>query len=151
MFPEQNCKTIIDIGGTRYQWDRLGHKSEITILNLSVPGNADDSPDNYHFVAGDTRNTSFPDKSFDLAFSNSVIEHVDNWDNQKQFAQEILRIGKQIYCQTPNKWFFVEPHLIAPFVHYLIYLLLRCQLALLDTSFKQERTNRTLFRMRNTD
>src|SRR2546425_12736950 len=28
-------------------------------------------------------------------------------------------LGKHIYCQTPNKWFFIEPHLIAPFVHWL--------------------------------
>jgi len=35
------------------------------------------------------------------------------------FAQETRRVGRQIWVQTPAKSFFVEPHLITPFIHYL--------------------------------
>ena len=118
LFPEHTCKRIIDLGGTTYQWDHLCYKSEVTILNLDVHKKIK-GPDRYHFVQGDACNTGYPGKSFDLAFSNSVIEHVGDWNAQKKFAQEMLRIGKRIYLQTPNKRFFVEPHLIAPFIHYL--------------------------------
>jgi len=119
MFPEDQCKTIIDLGGSTYQWDNIGYKSKITILNLTKPACVDGLPNNYEFIDCDARNTPFPNQSFDLAFSNSVIEHVGGKDEQKQFACEMLRIGKHIYCQTPNKSFFIEPHLIAPFIHWL--------------------------------
>jgi hypothetical protein len=29
------------------------------------------------------------------------------------------RVGKTVYCQTPNFWFPVEPHLLTPFVHWI--------------------------------
>ena len=38
---------------------------------------------------------------------------------QKAFAAEMLRVGKRVYCQTPNRWFPVEPHYLALLVHWL--------------------------------
>jgi hypothetical protein len=34
-------------------------------------------------------------------------------------AAEMLRVGKRVYCQTPNRWFPVEPHYLALLVHWL--------------------------------
>ena len=31
----------------------------------------------------------------------------------------MLRVGKFVYCQTPNRWFPVEPHFLALFIHWL--------------------------------
>lgn len=39
--------------------------------------------------------------------------------NQMEFAKEIMRVGKNIFIQTPNKYFFIDPHLLTPFIHYL--------------------------------
>lgn len=36
----------------------------------------------------------------------------------KHFAAEQRRVGKSFYCQTPNKWFPVEPHLGTLFFHW---------------------------------
>lgn len=119
LFPEKVCTTIVDLGGATYQWDRLKYNSKINILNLVAARDVEDCPPNYNFVVGDALDTKYEDKSFELAFSNSLIEHVGGWEEQKRFAREIQRIGKRIYCQTPNKYFFVEPHLIAPFIHFL--------------------------------
>ena len=69
----------------------------------------------------------FPDKAFDFVFCSSVIEHVtgdkdDVWQLsqsefstradacQSEFAQEIRRVGKSYFVQTPNKYFIVESH-----------------------------------------
>lgn len=52
-------------------------------------------------------------------FSNSVIEHLGHYEDQKRFAAEIRRVGKSYWVQTLNRWFPVEPHLISPLIHYL--------------------------------
>lgn len=90
----------------------------MTILNIKRP-NVLPENEKWEYVVGDGTNLQYSDASFDLVFSNSVIEHVGDSASQKRFADEMLRVGRRIYCQTPNKWFFVEPHLIAPFIHWL--------------------------------
>jgi len=59
----------------------------------------------------------FPDKSFDLVFSNAVIEHIPF--RQKQFADEIMRVGKSWFVTTPNYWYPFESHYHLPFIHFL--------------------------------
>ena len=48
-----------------------------------------------------------------------MIEHLGLIENQRLFAAECRRVGENYYVQTPNKWFFIEPHLITPFIHWL--------------------------------
>lgn len=62
---------------------------------------------------------------FGLAFSNSVIEHVGGWEDQRRFAAEIRRVGRSYWVQTPNRWFPVEPHLIGVFIHFLPFRIQR--------------------------
>ena len=115
---------ILDVGGGSYPWDLLNPAAHITILNMSRPHTV---PENtkWEFVIGDGTNLQYPDQSFDLVFSNSVIEHVGDFETQSRFAKEMLRVGKNIYCQTPNKWFPIEPHLIAAFIHWFPYPIAR--------------------------
>ena len=61
----------------------------------------------------------FPDDYYDIAFSNSTIEHVGTYENQKIFASEIKRVGKGFFLQTPAREFFVEPHYLTLFIHWL--------------------------------
>ena len=115
---------VLDVGGGGYPWDLLNPAAHITILNMSRPHTVPDDT-KHEFVIGDGTNLQYADQSFDLVFSNSVIEHVGDFEAQKCFANEMLRVGKNIYCQTPNKWFPVEPHLIAVFIHWLPFSILR--------------------------
>jgi SAM-dependent methyltransferase len=114
-FPPSAYRTILDVGGTPQIWDMLDRLYEVTLLNDDprelVPGR-------FKCVVGDGRRLQFSGQSFDLAFSNSVIEHVGNWDDMERFAAELRRVGKSFYCQTPNKWFPVEPHLGTLFLHW---------------------------------
>jgi hypothetical protein len=60
----------------------------------------------------------FPDGAFDLAYSNSVIEHLppDRWTH---FASELRRVARGWFVQTPAFEFPVEPHALLPFAHWL--------------------------------
>lgn len=111
---------ILDVGGTTSYWENRGfHENPlfcITLLNLfaqpakhkniiSVKGNATDL-------------SNFQDKEFDIVFSNSVIEHLYTYENQKKMSAEVQRVGKYHFIQTPNKHFFIEPHFLLPFFQY---------------------------------
>ncbi|HEY0667941.1 MAG TPA: class I SAM-dependent methyltransferase [Sphingobacteriaceae bacterium] len=108
---------ILDVGGLESFWTNRGYGNDpdyqITILNLEkLPV----SSSNFKSQAGDaTRLDSIGDQEFDVAFSNSVIEHLYTIDNQKAMAAEVLRVGKYHFVQTPNKYFPVEPHYVLPF------------------------------------
>ena len=111
----QSCRTILDVGGEHYTWPIIGRTEGITILNIFMPEDAG----GFKYVLGSACDMPFPDKSFDLAFSNSAIEHVGSEKNQFRFAREMLRVGKKVYCQTPSRLFPIDPHLTTPFLHWL--------------------------------
>lgn len=119
---------VIDLGGRLSFWQKLGedflHRNNVhvTILNLSEgeAGNAGVSSDRYSFVVGDATATEFADDSFDIAMSNSVIEHLFSWEAMVRFADETRRIAPVYYCQTPNYWFPIDPHYAkAPMMHWM--------------------------------
>jgi hypothetical protein len=110
--------TVLDVGGTPYNWERIDAKFPITLLNTE-PLEADGLDTRYTLVQGSGMRLDFPDRSFDIAFSNSVIEHVGDLEAQRVFAEELRRVGRQVWVQTPARSFFFEPHLLAPFIHFL--------------------------------
>lgn len=61
----------------------------------------------------------FADKSFDLVFSNAVIEHILGEGRQDQFAREVMRVGKSWFVTTPNYWFPFESHYHLPLIQFL--------------------------------
>jgi hypothetical protein len=110
---------ILDVGGYACNWEHLPITSPVTFLNTDYPDGWQVNAGRFASETGDGRHMRFPDQSFDIVYSNSVIEHVGSYEDQKHFAAEINRVGKRIFLQTPNRWFFVEPHFLAVFVHYL--------------------------------
>jgi hypothetical protein len=113
-------ESIVDFGGTPEIWLNFAPRN-VVLLNIDEQ----EAPTGFVAMKGDARKTSFADKSFDLAFSNSTIEHVGTWEDQQAFAREICRVGKRIYCQTPARGFFFEPHYFTPFIAWFGSLLRR--------------------------
>jgi hypothetical protein len=111
--------SILDIGGTEFNWTLVQCDSQITLLNLSVPDDATKPGHNIHYVRGDGTQLQYAAFEFDICYSNSVIEHLGTYENQLKFADELRRVGKKVWVQTPAKGFFVEPHLITPIIHFL--------------------------------
>lgn len=67
----------------------------------------------------DALSLPWPDKYFDVVYSNAVIEHVGDFEKQKQMASEIMRVGKRWFVTTPNRWYPFEFHMRLPFVTWL--------------------------------
>jgi hypothetical protein len=108
---------ILDVGGYPEFWAGNGIESFVTILNLErIP----DSPSNEKMstVVGDGTDLKYEDNSFDIVFSNSVIEHVGTFERQQQLANECARVGKRLWIQTPARSFPIEPHFLTPLIHY---------------------------------
>jgi len=76
-------------------------------------------PAHYRFVVGSGTQLEFADGAFDVVFSNSVIEHLASWEQQRAFAREVRRVARGLWVQTPARGFPIEPHLLTPFFHYL--------------------------------
>jgi hypothetical protein len=108
--------TVLDIGGREFNWSLMPFTPRVTILNLSIQGGRSSD---FEWVIGDARRLPFPDRSFDIVYSNSVIEHLGSFEDQRLFAAECRRVGRSYFVQTPNRNFPIEPHLLTPFIHWL--------------------------------
>jgi hypothetical protein len=116
--------SIIDIGGTMYFWNLarslgLTVPRRIVIVNLKF-GDPRVHPTGALLVHGDACDLhNFEPGQFDVAFSNSVIEHLSTWQAQQRMAQELHRVAKIYWIQTPDPRFPIEPHYLAPAIHWL--------------------------------
>ena len=112
---------ILDIGGTQDFWHQMtgGDPGDATVTLLNVEHQPVTSK-KFVSAVGDARAMpQYLTGSFDVVFSNSVIEHVGTYDQQRAMAAEIRRVGTRYWVQTPNKRFPLEPHFLFPFFQYL--------------------------------
>lgn len=112
---------IIDLGGSDYHWRNSDFKNNkdyhITIVNTETQNLQDFR--NVSFIKLDIKDLKFfDDREFDIVYSNSVLEHINNSEDQKKLAEEIKRIGRHYFIQTPNYYFPMEPHFLFPFFHF---------------------------------
>lgn len=108
---------VLDVGGTAFNWALAPVMPDLTILNIG-PRPAD-LPAGIAYVQGDARDMSWArDGCFDLVYSNSVIEHLGDIESQRRMANEIRRLGRSYFIQTPDPRFFIEPHLLTPCIHF---------------------------------
>jgi ubiquinone/menaquinone biosynthesis C-methylase UbiE len=114
---------ILDIGGRPQYWDMmlkgisLTKELHITLLNVETHTVA---RPNFTALVGDGRAMpQFDNQQFDIVCSNSTIEHVGDFDDQRRMANEVQRVGRRYYIQTPNRYFPVEPHFVFPGFQFL--------------------------------
>ncbi|MGN6642807.1 MAG: class I SAM-dependent methyltransferase [Verrucomicrobiota bacterium] len=118
-FQPNAATRILDVGGYACNWQEIPITSPITFLNTEYPADWQVTKGRFVSELGDGCRMRFADQSFEIVYSNSVIEHVNSLAEQRKMASEIRRVGRRVFVQTPNRWFFVEPHFLALFVHYL--------------------------------
>jgi ubiquinone/menaquinone biosynthesis C-methylase UbiE len=116
----------LDLGGNVQYWEpiladlrRLACR--VSLLNLSndLMYKHRQADACFEFLTGDARRCDYPDNSFDLVHSNSVIEHVGTWVDMQAMANEVRRLAPLYYLQVPNFWFPMEPHFRRLFFHWL--------------------------------
>jgi Methyltransferase domain len=107
---------ILDVGGTSEFWENRGWagRADCQILSLNLVPEKQRYENIQPFTGDATNLAQFDDGSFDIAFSNSVIEHLFTFEKQIYMAKQIRRIGKAFWVQTPNYWFPIEPHFHIP-------------------------------------
>jgi hypothetical protein len=113
--------TVLDVGGRAEYWANVGlaNIERVVVLN-NVDGELTRIHGSGLFEAehGDACALDYDDQSVDLVHSNSVIEHVGDWERMAAFANEAMRVGRAGWVQTPAFEFPVEPHWKLPFVHW---------------------------------
>lgn len=124
LFPDVADMRVVDLGGTLESWRRAPvTPRELVVVNLSEPGTSDDStriP-----VTGDACTARAVlagagiAREFDLAFSNSLLEHVGGHSQRAALAREIRALAPRHWVQTPYRYFPIEPHWLLPFMQFL--------------------------------
>jgi hypothetical protein len=118
--PRPDC-SMVDVGGYWWNWQGKARDfGNILCINPVDVGDGSNSGEaNVRQAIGDGCALTFPDGAFDIAFSNSVIEHVGSLDRQAAFAHEVRRVGRKVWLQTPARECPFEPHLLAFGLHWI--------------------------------
>ncbi|GHU18432.1 hypothetical protein AGMMS50243_08460 [Betaproteobacteria bacterium] len=121
-------QSILDVGVTadrelvssNFFENRYPYPQRITALSDQDASWMEEHYQGLRFVQSSALEMPFPDNSFDLVFSNAVIEHVGNGENQQQFLRECARVARRfVFITTPNRYHPVEFHTVLPFIHWL--------------------------------
>ncbi|MBM4059607.1 MAG: class I SAM-dependent methyltransferase [Planctomycetes bacterium] len=124
--PLTGDELVLDIGSqvdaqSRQLLERFPDQGRITAVNIlpqhlqairaAFPG--------VRTQVADARELPFADRSFDLVYSNAVIEHVGDFAAQARMAAEVRRVGKRWFLTTPNRWYPFEFHARVPLISWL--------------------------------
>lgn len=122
---------VLDIGGALRYWQVCAPdllydpRFSIDMVNITYsPGDQESveaiGGNRIRLLHGDARAMpEIADGAYDLAHSNSVIEHVGRWGDMQAMAAEVRRIAQRYYVQTPYWGFPIEPHFRVAGFHWL--------------------------------
>jgi hypothetical protein len=124
LFPDLERLHVVDLGGTTEWWRRAPLRpASVTVVNLFEPGDAVE--DWLRPVTGDACRArqaleaqGLPTR-FDLAFSNSLLEHVGGHSPRSALAGEIRALAPRHWVQTPYRYFPIEPHWLFPGLQFV--------------------------------
>jgi SAM-dependent methyltransferase len=108
---------IVDVGCG--ELGLAAHQTGNEITGVDIVDRPGYAGPNRSFVRADARELPFADDEFEIAHSNSLIEHVGDRRDRERVAAELRRVGRRYFVQTPNRGFPIEPHSLLPLVHLL--------------------------------
>jgi hypothetical protein len=119
-FPGLESMSLIDLGGTVEAWIRAPVRpAAVHVVNLESP--PPDIPDWISAQQGDACDlrADVAGATYDLVFSNSVIEHVGGHAQRQRFADAVHKLSPRHWIQTPYRYFPIEPHWLFPGFQFL--------------------------------
>lgn len=120
-FPDIESMSVIDLGGTVEAWVRAPVRpASVHVVNLeSEPTIV--TPDWIRADQGDA--CDLPQhifsRTYDIIFSNAVIEHVGGHAQRMRFAEAVHKLASRHWVQTPYRYFPIEPHWLFPGFQFL--------------------------------
>ena len=123
-FPDLGVLRVLDLGGTLKSWRQCPlSPAELTIVNLDRDDESlllDDAT-SVKIVHGDVfdLHECLPDQTFDLVYSNSLLEHVGGYWRRVEFARMVRSLAPRYWVQTPYRYFPIEPHYVFPCAQFL--------------------------------
>jgi len=121
IYPDIIDYKVIDVGGSINFWgilDALPKKVDIyNIQNDAINEFSKKLPKNISPFLFDGKKLPVDSDSYDLCICNSVIEHISTALRQ-DFINELLRVSKRLYLQTPSKYSLIEPHFLFPLLQW---------------------------------
>lgn len=113
---------LLDVGGFPGFWTRhvpvVGSVDCLNIRDVKWDGSLFPAH-RIRMIKGNACALPSADQTYDILFSNSVIEHVGTWEDQQDFAHEARRVGKALWIQTPAYECPIEPHYVGFYIHHL--------------------------------
>jgi hypothetical protein len=119
-YPGLAAMSVVDLGGTAGSWLRAAVRpASVHVVNVACP--AGDLPPWIRATQADACDlpAAIRAGSYDLAFSNSVLEHVGGWDRRQRFAEAVHALAPAHWVQTPYRYFPLEPHWLFPGFQFL--------------------------------
>jgi len=111
--------SILDVGSGpdgRSFADHVSGEYKITGIDLLEPSEVHIKHPQFKYHKLDAKDLSmFESKSFDLAISIGMMEHICNRELLEQMAKEIERVANQWIIIVPWKYCLIEPHFKFPF------------------------------------
>lgn len=122
----ENTK-VLDVGFSDKEYSAIGnyidkhypYPEKLTALGVEQPVEFAKKYPSVKAVTYDGSRFPFKDNTYDVCWSNAVIEHVGGREKQLLFIKEISRTSKVAFITTPNKYFPFEVHTRVPLLHFL--------------------------------
>jgi hypothetical protein len=112
---------VLDLGGTPAGWTSAPVRpAALTMVNVRDKDHLNQSAE-FEYIIGDACELprQLQGRTFDLVYSNSVIEHLGGYARRAAFARVVERLGEHYWIQTPNRYFPLEPHWLFPGFQFL--------------------------------
>jgi len=121
--PQMN---VLDVGFSDKEYSNIDNFIEknypyphnLTALGIDTPVEFPKRYPNVNVVQYDGIKFPFNKKEFYCCWSNAVIEHVGDYEQQVAFLMEVVRVSNTAFITTPNRYFPIEVHTRSVLIHY---------------------------------